>query len=79
VNTRAKKKTGRSKVRMLHESDPRFAEAKSRAQKLLAKYRATNSPNHIPLTGKYREKASSTLLCVRNRTTRSFLGTNYTK
>jgi hypothetical protein len=75
VNTRAKKKVRTAKARVLHESDPRFADAKSRAQKLLAKYRATNSPNQLPLTGKYREKACCFLLLSRpitNRINQSF-------
>lgn len=66
VNTRAKKKTRGSKVKVLHEGDTRFVEAKSRAQKLFAKYRATGSPNHIPLSGKYREKACCSIPCVCN-------------
>eukprot|EP00026_Physarum_polycephalum_P000336 Phypoly_transcript_00336.p1 GENE.Phypoly_transcript_00336~~Phypoly_transcript_00336.p1 ORF type:complete len:1616 (-),score=256.83 Phypoly_transcript_00336:128-4975(-) len=69
VTTRSKKKTGRPKVKILHEGDPHFKEAKSRAQKILAKYRATNSPNHIPLTGKHREKLSRT---ITNRVAQDF-------
>lgn len=56
VNSRTKKKPTLLKSKGINDSDARFNEAKSRAQKILAKYLATNSKHHIVLQSKLKEK-----------------------